>query len=220
MTVETIQTNAVVFDLDGTLVDTTPQVIKFWTELAKENNIDPAQVLATSHGRRTIETLERWMPHLATVEHVMALEEKLASDKEGVVLLPGVMDLLNKIDPDDWTICTAGTFPMAIGRLNQFGIKAPPKMVTGDKLSFGKPHPEGYLLAAHYLNRDPKACVVFEDAPAGVQAAIAAGMTCIACTTTHTYEQLKEAGATFIVERLDRVHIEKSKEGHYTITIQ
>ena len=74
------------------------------------------------------------MPHLATVEHVMALEEKLASDKEGVVLLPGVMDLLNKIDPDDWTICTAGTFPMAIGRLNQFGIKAPPKMVTGDKV--------------------------------------------------------------------------------------
>jgi beta-phosphoglucomutase-like phosphatase (HAD superfamily) len=83
-------------------------------------------------------------------------------------------------------------------------------------LTFGKPHPEGYLLAAKILGKDPKDCLVFEDAPAGVEAAIAAGMNCVACTTTHTVDQLKEAGATVIVDRLDSVHIEKQTDGSYT----
>ncbi|KAI8377249.1 HAD-like domain-containing protein [Blakeslea trispora] len=221
MTIETaIQTSAIIFDLDGTLIDTTPLVERFWTELAIQNNIEPAQILATSHGRRTIETLERWMPHLATQDYVVAFEDKMAMEREGVSLLPGVMNLLSQINPEDWTINTAGTFRMASTRLSQFGIQLPKEMVTGDKLTLGKPHPEGYLLAAKVLKREPSECVVFEDAPAGVQAAIAAGMRCIACTTTHTYDQLKEAGATFIVNRLDRVHIQKTPEGLYTISIQ
>lgn len=87
-------------------------------------------------------------------------------------------------------------------------------------MTFGKPHPEGYLLAADIIKRDPKDCVVFEDAPAGVQAAIAAGMACIACTTTHTVDQLKEAGATVIVERLDSVHIERQEDGTYKTIIE
>jgi beta-phosphoglucomutase-like phosphatase (HAD superfamily) len=86
-------------------------------------------------------------------------------------------------------------------------------------LTFGKPHPEGYLHAAELIKRDPKDCVAFEDAPAGVQAAIAAGMPCIACTTTHTVEQLREAGATVIVDRLDSVHVEKQADGSYKTTI-
>lgn len=82
-------------------------------------------------------------------------------------------------------------------------------------MTFGKPHPEGYLLAAKALGRDPKDCLVFEDAPAGVEAAIAAGMKCVACTTTHTIDQLKKAGATVIVDRLDSVRIERQIDGSY-----
>ncbi|ORE01753.1 HAD-like protein [Rhizopus microsporus var. microsporus] len=212
---QTLTSKAFIFDLDGTIIDTTPQVVKFWTELAIQNGLDPEQILATSHGRRTIETLERWMPHLATNEYVIELETKLAQQKEGVSILPGVLNLFEAISPDDWTINTASTHMMATARLLQFEIKAPKEMATGDKLTFGKPHPEGYLLAAKLINRDPKDCLVFEDAPAGVKAAIAAGMQCVACTTTHTVEQLKDAGATIIVDYLSNVRIEKQSDGTY-----
>jgi beta-phosphoglucomutase-like phosphatase (HAD superfamily) len=87
-------------------------------------------------------------------------------------------------------------------------------------VTFGKPHPESYLKAATIVNKHPKDCLVFEDAPAGVEAAIAAGMQCIACTTTHTVEQLKQAGATVIVNRLDSVHIEKQEDGTYRTIIE
>ncbi|KAG0749810.1 hypothetical protein G6F57_003740 [Rhizopus arrhizus] len=219
MVTKTLESKAFIFDLDGTVIDTTPQVVKFWTDLAIQNNLKPEQILETSHGRRTIETLERWMPHLATIEHVIELERKLALEKEGVTVLPGVLDLLESILPEDWTINTAGTNVMATARLQQFDIKIPIEMATGDKLTYGKPHPEGYLMAAKLINRDPKDCVVFEDAPAGVRAAIAAGMQCIACTTTHTVEQLKEAGATIIVDFLNNVHIEKQSNGTYLTVV-
>ncbi|CEP19221.1 hypothetical protein [Parasitella parasitica] len=220
MAVQTLKSNAFIFDLDGTLIDTTPQVIKFWTDIAVEHNIDPAKILETSHGRRTIETLQRWVPELATIEHVNELEGKLALEKDGVIVLPGVMNLLQSVSAKDWTVNTAGTNVMATTRLLQFNIQVPAKMATGDMLTHGKPHPEGYLKAAEILDKKPSECLVFEDAPSGVQAAIAAGMQCIACTTTHTVEQLKAAGATVIVDRLNSVDIVGNEDGSYTTTIK
>lgn len=76
------------------------------------------------------------------------------------------------------------------------------------------------MKAAAILGKDPKECLVFEDAPSGVMAAIAAGMQCIACTTTHTLEQLKEAGATVIVDRLDSVKVKRNEDGSYSTTIE
>ncbi|EPB82626.1 hypothetical protein HMPREF1544_10611 [Mucor circinelloides 1006PhL] len=220
MVTQTLKSTAFIFDLDGTLIDTTPQVVKFWTDIALENNLNPAQILETSHGRRTIETLQRWVPHLATMEHVNELEGRLCLEKEGVTVLPGVMDLLQSIPAEDWTVNTAGTMLMATSRLRQFDIQVPKQMMTGDMLTQGKPHPEGYLKAAAILGKDPKDCLVFEDAPSGVMAAVAAGMQCIACTTTHTLEQLKEAGATVVVDRLDSVKVERNEDGSYSTIIE
>lgn len=220
MVTKTLDSKAFIFDLDGTLIDTTAMVVKYWTDFANQYNLDVEKILETSHGRRTIETLQRWKPEIATVEYVNDLEGRLAKEMDGVIILPGVRELIANIKTEDWTVNTAGTHIMATTRLSQFGIPVPKEMATGDKLKFGKPHPEGYLLAAKYINRDPKDCIVFEDAPAGVMAAIAAGMQCIACTTTHTVDQLKEAGATVIVDRLDSVHIEKQADGSYKTTIE
>ncbi|KAI9279293.1 HAD-like domain-containing protein [Sporodiniella umbellata] len=219
MTNRTLKSKAFVFDLDGTLIDTTPHVIKFWTNLAIENNLDPEKILETSHGRRTIETLERWIPSLATKEKVMELESRLSLEKDGVTVLPGVREILSSILADDWTIFTACTSTMASARLEQFSIVPAHDIATGDKVNNGKPHPEGYLLAAKMINRNPKDCIVFEDAPAGVRAAIAAGMQCIACTTTHTAEQLREAGATVIVDYLTHVGIERQSDDTYNVTV-
>ncbi|KAI7897721.1 HAD-like domain-containing protein [Cokeromyces recurvatus] len=218
--IQTLDSKAFVFDLDGTLIDTTPLVVKYWTNFANEHGLDPAQILASSHGRRTFDTIQRWVPVLANDKYVNEFESKLAKETEGVIILPGVMDLLSQISEEDWTVNTAGTHMMATTRLSQFNIKVPKEMATGDKLTKGKPDPEGYLLAAKLLHKDPKDCIVFEDADAGVRAAIAAGMKCIACLTTHTYEQLKEAGATVIVDRLDSVHIEKQEDGSYKTIIE
>lgn len=90
------------------------------------------KILETSHGRRTIETLQRWVPELATKEYVNDLEGRLALEKEGVVVLPGVMDLLQSIPAEDWTVNTAGTNLMATTRLKQFEIQVPKQMATGD----------------------------------------------------------------------------------------
>lgn len=155
MTPKTLSSKAFIFDLDGTLIDTTPLVVKYWTEFAKQHNLDADQVqfqcelkldfffftvlsflqiLATSHGRRTIETLERWTPELATVEYVNKFEGDLAKETEGVTVLPGVIDLLESIPTEDWTVNTAGTITMALSRLSQFNIHVPEEMATGDKV--------------------------------------------------------------------------------------
>ncbi|KAI8967260.1 HAD-like domain-containing protein [Mycotypha africana] len=219
MVSKTLACTGIIFDLDGTLIDTTPLVIQAWTDIAKKYNLDPEQILATSHGRRTIETLQRWVPEIATVEYVNQFEAELAQNMEGVMILPGVRELVGSIDVQDWTVNTAGTWTMATTRLTQFNLPVPKDMATGDRLTHGKPHPEGYLRAAEIIGKEPRQCIVFEDAPAGVQAAVAAGMQCIACLTTHTAQQLKEAGATVIVERLDSVHVKKQADGTYQMTV-
>lgn len=187
------------------------------------------------------------MPHKATIEYVDQLERRLAEKTEGVSVLPGVTNLLEKIPLGRMAICTAGNRFMAETRLNQCSIAVPTVMATGDVVTAGKPEPEvkrhssrkvaqsgsfhfivltcsylfyqGYLLTAKGLKEDPKDCIVFEDAPAGVRAARAAGMQCIACTTTHTKEQLKEAGATYVVSFLTDVDITSLPDGSFEVIV-
>ncbi|KAI8890709.1 HAD-like protein [Backusella circina FSU 941] len=215
-----LKSRGFLFDLDGTMIDTTPLVIEFWENIAKEYNLDAKKILESSHGRRTIETLQKWIPEKATPEYVNELEIGLAAKEEGVTILPGVLDMLSHIDSSDWTINTAGTMIMATSRLQQCHIPIPQKMSTGDMLSQGKPHPEGYLRAAEFIGKKAEDCIVFEDAPAGVIAARAAGMECIACVTTHTVDQLREAGATFIVTDFTDVHIKKQEDGSYITSVE
>ncbi|KAI8089366.1 HAD-like domain-containing protein [Halteromyces radiatus] len=208
-----------VFDLDGTMIDTTPLVIKHWYQFAEEHGLDPVKILATSHGRRSIETIAEWVPSKATQEHVDYYERRLADETDGVKVLPGVKALLDTIPFGKWGVCTAGTSYMAVNRFKQCGIQIPVSLSTGDKVTHGKPHPEGYLKAAELLNLPPTDCVVFEDAPAGVKAGKAAGMTVIACTTTHTAEQLKQAGADHIVSYLTDVTISVLGDGTFGVQI-
>ncbi|KAI8388035.1 2-deoxyglucose-6-phosphate phosphatase [Radiomyces spectabilis] len=210
---------AFVFDLDGTLIDTTPLVIKHWRDFANEHDLDPEKILESSHGRRTIETIARWVPELATPEVVAEMERKVADQTEGVSILPGVRNLLDKIPQNRIAVCTAGTEYMATTRLKQCEITLPKVMATGDRVTHGKPHPESYLLAAHELGYAPEDCLVFEDAPAGVKSGRAAGMQVIACTTTHSAEELRESGATKIVQFLSDVEIVPLPDGNFEVLV-
>ncbi|SAL95790.1 hypothetical protein [Absidia glauca] len=210
----------IVFDLDGTMIDTTPLVIKHWYAFAEEHGLDPVKILATSHGRRTIETLGEWVPEKATPEIVDFYEQRLADETDGLTVLPGVMALLDSIPLGKWGVCTAGTSYMAVKRLKQCHIPVPESLSTGDKVERGKPDPEGYLKATEILGVSPSDCLVFEDAPAGVRAGKAGGMKVIACTTTHTADQLKEAGADHVVSFLTDVSVSNLGDGTMAVKIE
>ncbi|KAI9309476.1 HAD hydrolase, family IA, variant 3 [Cunninghamella echinulata] len=222
MTGKTIINNVkgFIFDLDGTLIDTTPLVIKHWQRFAQENGLDAEKILETSHGKRTIETIAQWKPELATLEQVNFYEQRLADETDGLTILPGVTELLKQIPNENMNIYTSGTILMAETRLKQLNMFIPKGLMTGCKVEHGKPHPEGYIRAANLLNLEPKDCIVFEDAPAGIQAGKSGGMKVIACCTTHTKEQLQETGADYIVSDLTKVNVIKLDDGTFNIEIE
>jgi len=203
--------SAILFDLDGVLVDSTRSVARQWELWAKENGFDPGEVLEVAHGRRTVEVLRLLAPGLASEEEVRKLEAREADDTEGVFVMPGAVDLVAAIPKTRWCIVTSGTHHLATSRLKLAGIPIPAVLVTADDVVEGKPHPEPYLKGARLLGMDPARCVVIEDAPAGIQAGHAAGMKVIALTSTYGPDELREADA--VVERLSEIGVERRADG-------
>lgn len=159
------------------------------------------------------------MPHKATIEYATEMERRLADESEGVSLLPGAEALLQKVPAGKFGICTGGMRYMVESRFKQCNLVLPGVLATADSVQNGKPHAEGYLQAAAGLGMDPKDCVVFEDAPSGVRAARAAGMDVVAVLTTHSREQLEEAGATYIVPFLTEVDIQVLPDETYEVLV-
>ncbi|KAH8554613.1 HAD-like domain-containing protein [Umbelopsis sp. PMI_123] len=216
---KTLITKCVLFDMDGTLIDTTPLVEKHWRSFAAEHGLDAEKILEMSHGRRTIDTLKYWTPHHATPEIADMYERKLTNESEGVSILPGVTSLLAALPHDKYGICTSAKSYMAEARLKQCNMDIPKVLVTADRVEHGKPDPEGYIMTGKILGYGGSDCVVVEDAPAGVEAAKRAGMHSIACVTTHSLEQLKAAGADYIVNDLGDVDVTVLGDGRLEFTI-
>ncbi|KAI7887577.1 HAD-like domain-containing protein [Mucor mucedo] len=214
------RTKGFIYDLDGTLIDTIPLVERHWHQFALEHGLDGNKILETSHGVRTIETMARWTPDKATAEHADMFEKKLAEESEGVSILPGVSALLQKTPIHKWGICTGGNQYMARKRLEQCQIHTPDAFVCGDMVSKGKPDPEGYSRVAKELGLEGKDVIVFEDAPSGVKSARAAGATVIACATTHSVDQLKEAGAHSVVHFLTDVDFTSLPDGTFEVEVK
>ena len=185
--------DAVIFDLDGVLVDSTPAVERHWRQWAVEHQLDGDAILRVAHGRRTLETIRAIAPHLATTEEAMRLETRAANDADGVQRIDGAAQLLGSVPADAWAIATSGTTYTATNRLHQADLGMPAVLVTAEDVTHGKPHPEAYLRAAARLGVDPARCVVIEDAPAGIEAAHAAGMRVVAVPTTHHPPALQHA---------------------------
>jgi mannitol-1-/sugar-/sorbitol-6-phosphatase len=192
------------------LVESTACVERQWALFAAEHGLPLAKVLEVAHGRPTIETVRLAVPHLsaaAATATAELLEEREARDFEGVLEVTGASRLLHRLPEARWAIVTSGTRLLATARLAHVGLAVPRVLVTADDIVRGKPDPEPYLLGARRLGVVPSACVVVEDAPAGIRAARAAGMYSIAVTTSHREEQLREAdlvvpGLADVEERL------------------
>jgi sugar-phosphatase len=187
--------DALLFDLDGVLVDSIVSVEYTWRAWAARHGLDAAAILRAAHGRRALDTVRIVAPHLDAAAEIIALSAQEAGTTQGLSEVPGAHALLSALPTDRWAVVTSGDRPVAEHRLRHVGLPIPIVMVCGDEVTHGKPHPEGYLAAAAKLGIGPAGCVIVEDAPSGVEAAHNAGMRVIAVTTTHSAEELSRADA-------------------------
>lgn len=212
--------DAVLFDLDGVLVDSARCVERHWRRWAAEHRLDGDEVMRFVHGRPTVETIRLVAPYLPAEAEAARLNANEAFDTEGVVAILGAVRLVRSIPPNAWAIATSGTRDTALTRLRHTGLPLPPVLITADDVKRGKPNPEAYLLAATKLEVAPQRCVVVEDAPAGISAGQAAGMRVVALVTTHSRAALGEADAT--AGRLAAIQISPSgmrPGGRLTVSI-
>ena len=175
---------ALLFDLDGVLVDSAQCVRQICTDWAISRGLDPDHVLKWSQGRRVQDTVRAVAPHLDVDAEVAALVAMEAATTEGLHPVPGTHALLASLPIDAWAVVTSGARPVARLRLRHVGLPIPATLISGDDVERGKPDPEGYLAAAKALGYEPNECIVIEDAPAGLQAARAAGMRSIGIAGT------------------------------------
>jgi sugar-phosphatase len=198
-----IQADALLFDNDGTLVSSIESVYRCWSRWAAEYGITPEEFARVElHGRPAAEIAADLLPAARVAEAVVRIEHLEVEDVVGGVrLLPGTKALLDSLPADRWAVVTSATRRLAEARLAEVGIR-PKNLIAADDITRGKPDPEPFLLAARQLGVHPARCVVFEDAPAGLQAGRAAGMTTVALTTTHRAAELT---ADVVVEDLSAV---------------
>jgi len=183
----------VLFDMDGVLMSSLGSVERSWHKYAISRDLDPEFAIRTAHGRRAIETIRALLPDLDDEAELRVIEDLEVEDTEGLVVLPGVKEMLAALPAESWAIVTSATDRLARSRLAFAGIPIPRHFITGDVVTHGKPHPEPYMRGAALLGATPEDCVVVEDAPAGVAAGKAAGCKVLAVLTTHAPETLTAA---------------------------
>jgi len=209
--------SAILFDLDGVLVDSTGAVDREWRAWAQRKGIDGDAVMAIAHGVRTLEVIQRVAPHLDAEAEVCELERREADHQEGVTVMPGAAELVNSIPEGRWCVVTSGTLLLASARLRFCNLPVPKVMVTADDVAHGKPHPEPYLKGAELLGFDPADCLVIEDAPAGIQAARAGGMKVIGITSTYAAHALQHANA--VIGKLGQIQVTSNGAGKLRVKI-
>ena len=198
--IPTIETAALLFDMDGVLLDSRSVVERTWRRWAGRHRRPAESILRVAHGRRTLDTLRLAAPELATAREVAWIEGAELEDLDGIRPIPGAVPLVAALPPSRWTVVTSAGRELAAGRLGAVGLHLPGTAVTSDDVERGKPFPDGYLLAAARLGFAARDCLVVEDAPPGVEAGRAAGARVLALTTTHSREEL--SGADHVVPDL------------------
>ena len=181
---------ALLFDMDGTLINSIAAAERVWAAWAERHGLDVAAFLPTIHGMRGIETIARLaLPGVDPVAEAQAILEGELADVDGVVAIDGAAAFLAALPADRWAIVTSAPRPLALRRLAAAGLPMPVVLVTAEDVRHGKPAPDCFLLAAERLGQRIEDCLVFEDAPAGIQAAEAAGAgaAVVVVTVTHRY---------------------------------
>lgn len=181
---------AILFDMDGTLVDSSACVEYLWGEWGARHRIALADILAVSHGRLSRDTIKQVAPHLDAEGEAAALDASAVTRGEGIVALKGARELIATLEPHQWAVVTSAPRVLAEARLKFAGLPLPEVLIGMEDVRAGKPDPEGFLKAAALLGVDPQDCVVIEDTPAGIRAARSAGMSVLSVGTTFPESEL------------------------------
>ncbi|KAK3902210.1 Dl-glycerol-3-phosphatase [Staphylotrichum tortipilum] len=213
---ETVIFDGLLFDMDGTIIDSTAAVVKHWESVGKEIGVDPKVILETSHGRRSIDMLKVLAPEKANWEYVQHMEGLLPKHHAAdAIEIPGARPLLEHLIERSapWTIVTSGTVPLVTGWLSVLALPTPAHLVTAESVTHGKPDPSCYLLGRERLGlaAPEKRVLVLEDSPAGIRAGKAAGCQVLAVVTSHSVEQVVEAGPDWVVRDLASVRVVKGE---------
>jgi sugar-phosphatase len=209
-----IECLGVLFDLDGVLIDSNPAVDRVWSGWAMEHGLDPNELIRAAHGRPSMTTIREYVPKEFAEAENNEVERREIADTEGIVPLPGVMNLVRTIPEERWAIVTSGTFRLATARIKAGGLPKPKYLVTSTDIVRGKPDPEPYLKGAAKLALAAKDCVVLEDAGAGIRAGKAAGARVIGVRSpTATDSELIAAGADWLVNNCADVTVETNSRG-------
>jgi sugar-phosphatase len=219
MTIHTnrLECDAILFDLDGVLVDSIHCILRHWKSWADRHSIDMDKIISVFHGLRTVEAIRLVAPHLDAEKEAKELIAREAVDPAGVVPIEGARQLLTGLPEGAWGIVTSGTLQVAKARLVHTQLPVPKILVTADDVRQGKPAPEPYLVGARRLGLSADRCAVIEDAPAGIRSGKKAGMTVIGVATTHKREELLEERADIVFERLIDLQIREGKNGYRLI---
>ncbi len=209
--------DALLFDLDGVLVDSAELVERTWRRWAARHGLDPDAIVRIAHGRRTVETVRLVAPQLDAEAEGAALAASESAETDGVYEIAGARELLASLPAEAEAIVTSGIRVVAELRIRHTGLPTPRVLVPADEVRHGKPHPEGYLTAAELLGVDPARCIVVEDTPPGIEAAHAGGMRVIAITSTYRAEALKAADA--VVGTLSQLRVRSSNGPGLSLTL-
>ena len=199
-----IECRAILFDLDGVLVDSRPVVERTWQHWCARHELAIPDLIQRAHGRRSIDTVREVAPALDADAEVQWLAATELNDTVGLVALPGAKPCLAALPDTRRAVVTSGGRALACLRLTHVGLPVPEVMVTAEDVVDGKPAPEGYFRAAERLDTEASSCVVIEDTPAGIAAGRAAGAITLAVTTTFSAAQL--TAAELVVPSLASIH--------------
>lgn len=192
------RSEALLFDLDGTLIDSSGSTRRAWSAFAVRHGLDPAEVVESVQGQPSRESVRRLAPDSDPEVEQGLVEQAELTDTEGIVALPGALEALSS--DKKVAIVTSCTDALAAVRIGAAGLPRPDVVITADRVTNGKPDPEAFLLGARELGVSPSDCIVFEDAPAGIAAGRASGAFVVGLHTTHSVETL--ANADLLVDDL------------------
>jgi len=209
-----VQTQGLLFDMDGVLISSIGSVERCWKRWAKLYQIPDAEDFQVPHGVRAVDIVRLLKPEFSEVEvaeGLRVIEDMEIEDTADLKVLRGAKALLSSLPEERWAIVTSATRRLAVARLRAAGLPIPERLISGDMVERGKPDPEPYRRGAELLGLSPADCVVIEDAPSGVGAGLAAGSRVLAVLSTHQAEELQHA--TWIVRSLEQIRAGMSNGG-------
>jgi len=205
--------DAILFDLDGVLIDSTACIRRHWQAWAERHGLDIDEIMRHAHGIRTVETMRMVAPHLDLEKEAEAFAAHEVQDARGVLVISGAAELLAALPESSWGIVTSGGLELVRTRLAKTGLPFPKVLVTSEDVTRGKPDPEPYQVGVKRLGLATDRCLVIEDAPAGVEAGKRAGLRVIGIAATHGREALLQKGADCVVDRLADLKLRDGTDG-------